>query len=227
MSRKYHQFCGVAKALDLVGERWTLLLVRDLLLGPRRYGDLLASCAGLTTNLLASRLAAMVERGLVEKVRLPPPAGTTVYQLTALGRELEPVVLALGRFGSRWLTAPEPDDVVNPRWAMVSLKRRFVPRPGLSGAIRLEIDEQAFEVRFDPSGIDVRDAIGPAGTVDATLAGPRAGWFPLFTRRAPLRAILDAGQLRQTGTGAVVEGFAEAAGLGADPNAERSDAPVD
>src|SRR5690349_12744259 len=91
--RSYQQFCGVARALDVVGERWTLLIVRNLLLGPRRYGDLLAELPGLTTNLLAKRLREMELVGLVEKRELPPPAASTVYALTADGAALEGVVM--------------------------------------------------------------------------------------------------------------------------------------
>src|SRR5689334_7180685 len=97
--RSYKQFCGLAKALDVVGERWTLLLVRDLILGPRRYGDLLNGLPGLTTNLLASRLKEMEATGLIEKRKLPAPASSVVYQLTKPGKELEPAVMALAAWG--------------------------------------------------------------------------------------------------------------------------------
>lgn len=194
-----------------MGERWTLLLVRDLLLGPRRYGDLLGAMPGLTTNLLANRLAAMVENGILEKVKLPPPSGATVYQLTELGRELEPVVLALGRFGARWLAKPGPDDVVNPRWAMVSLKRRFVPREGLAGTLELQIDDDIFQARFDASTIEVRD--GPALEPDGSLRGRREGWFPLFGGRASLQELVAAGQLERSGSAKLVSGFVRAIGL--------------
>src|SRR6187549_2526493 len=92
-SRSYHQFCGLARALDVVGERWTLLLVRNLLLGPRRYGDLLEELPGITTNLLAKRLRALCEHGLVEKTALPPPAAIPVYALTEAGAALEPAIM--------------------------------------------------------------------------------------------------------------------------------------
>ena len=99
--RSYRQLCGVALALDLVGERWTLLIVRDLMPGPRRYADFLAALPGLTTNLLAARLKRLVAEDLVAKRRLPAPASATVYELTVQGRTLEPVIFALGAFGSQ------------------------------------------------------------------------------------------------------------------------------
>src|ERR671923_2379364 len=93
--RSYNQYCAVARGLDVIGERWTLLLVRELLLGPKRYGDLLAASPGIGTNLLADRLREMEAAGLVERVTLPPPARSTVYQLTEAGSALEPVMIAL------------------------------------------------------------------------------------------------------------------------------------
>src|SRR5918995_3325809 len=98
--RRYDQYCALARTLDVVGERWTLLLVRELLLGPRRYKDLLAGLPGIGTNLLAERLRHLEEFGLVRRRSLPPPAGSRVYELTELGRGLESVVMELGRWGA-------------------------------------------------------------------------------------------------------------------------------
>src|SRR5581483_3423202 len=86
--RSYRQYCGVARALDVVGERWTLLIIRDLLLGPRRYKDLLEGLPGIGTNLLADRLKELERHGIVRRTVLPPPAGSTVYELTDLGSAL-------------------------------------------------------------------------------------------------------------------------------------------
>src|SRR5215831_6402600 len=99
--RSYDQYCGVARSLDVVGERWTLLIVRNLLLGPRRYSDLLAELPGITTNLLAKRLKEMESAGLIEKHDQRRPGGAVVYALTATGAALEPVVMELGRWGGR------------------------------------------------------------------------------------------------------------------------------
>src|SRR3954467_4433726 len=94
--RTYNQYCGLAKALDVVGERWTLLIVRNLLLGPLRYSDLLRGLPGITTNLLAKRLREMEELDLIERVSGPVPDAGHAYRLTALGAALEPAVHALG-----------------------------------------------------------------------------------------------------------------------------------
>src|SRR6188508_1089348 len=97
--RLYGQRCGVARALDIVGERWTLLLVRELMIGPRRFKDILGGLPGIGTNLLTDRLKDLEQAGVVARRVLPPPAGSTVYELTELGRGLEPVVFALGWWG--------------------------------------------------------------------------------------------------------------------------------
>src|SRR5437660_12010745 len=105
--RSYDQYCAVARGLDVSGDRWTLLIVRDLLLGPKRYKDLLSGLPGIGTNLLADRLKELEGAGLIERAVLPPPAGSTVYQLTERGLALEPVMIALGRWGARCLGAPK------------------------------------------------------------------------------------------------------------------------
>ncbi|MFT7522092.1 MAG: DNA-binding HxlR family transcriptional regulator, partial [Kiritimatiellia bacterium] len=102
--------------MDLVGERWTLLILRELVPGGRRYGDLHRSLDGITTNLLAKRLKHLEGHGVVVKRLLPPPASVSVYELTELGRELEPALLALGRFGGHWLTHRDREDRVDVRW---------------------------------------------------------------------------------------------------------------
>src|SRR6187455_2871344 len=106
MTRTYDDGCGIAHALDLIGERWALLVVRELLLGPRRFTDLRAGLPAASPNVLSQRLDELEEVGVLEKRTLPPPAGSTVYELTAWGRELEPVILALARWGSRATPLP-------------------------------------------------------------------------------------------------------------------------
>jgi len=107
--RSYNDLCGLAHALDLIGERWALLVVRELLLGPRRYSDLQTELPGISSNILSQRLDGLVTAGAVTRRTLPPPAGSTVYELTEWGRQLEPVVLHLGRWGARSPSHPAGD----------------------------------------------------------------------------------------------------------------------
>jgi len=160
--RSYQQFCGLARALDVIGERWTLLLVRDLLLGPKRYGDLLAGLPGLTTNLLAKRLRDLEQAALIKKIRTPPPASVIAYELTERGRELEPAVMALARWGGALMQSGPRDDSVNIAWGLTSSKRRY--RGGEQGTVefRLHDDpfrggERCFQVRMSDDYLDVRE----------------------------------------------------------------------
>src|SRR6266542_1496523 len=119
--RSYDQYCALARALDVIGERWTLLVVRELLLGPKRYKDLLDGLPGIGTNLLAQRLRELEENGLVRRRRLPAPAGVAVYELTEAGRALEDSVLALGRWGAAFLGVPRTTDRYRPGWYVLSM----------------------------------------------------------------------------------------------------------
>ncbi|MEX1362421.1 MAG: winged helix-turn-helix transcriptional regulator [Nannocystaceae bacterium] len=208
--RRYHQFCGVAKALDLVGERWTLLLVRDLLLGGRRFSDLLAAMPGLTPNLLSTRLDTMQASELVQRRRLPPPQAATVYELTELGRQLEPVVLALGRFGARWLTRPDADDRIDPRWAMVSLKRRYVGCPRL-WCVGLRIGELPFTIEIGAEQAHVRDGAPPHP--DLSLSGELPVFGALLVGGASARELVAEGRLGREGPARALADFARAFGL--------------
>jgi DNA-binding HxlR family transcriptional regulator len=208
--KTYRQFCGVAKALDVLGERWTLLIVRDLILGPRRYVDLHKSLAGITTNLLADRLKMLQAEGLIETIALAPPAVGHAYALTSAGRELERVVFALGAFGARYLRQPAPGDAVDPRWAMVSLKRRY-QGSSQRGRVQLRLGPQPFATTFAGPDFVVHD--GELSAPEATMAGEMPAWFRLFTRQSTLRDALDAGALQVTGSRRTAAALVKALGL--------------
>lgn len=115
--RSYNQYCAVAKALDVVGDRWTLLIVRELWLqGACRYTDLQRGLPGIATNLLSERLKELEGNGLIRREAAPPPVATTLYELTEAGRELEPVLRALGRFGARFMPTPTGDEAFRSHW---------------------------------------------------------------------------------------------------------------
>jgi DNA-binding HxlR family transcriptional regulator len=125
VSKDYEQYCPLAHALGVVGERWTLLIVRDLLHGPKRYTDLAEGLPGIGTNVLASRLRDLEKFGIVRKRKLPPPAASTVYELTEYGLELEEVMCALARWGARSLGPPGPEDELYPEWGVNALPALF------------------------------------------------------------------------------------------------------
>lgn len=146
--RSYRQHCALARALDLVGERWTLLVVRELLTGERRYKDLVEALPGIGTNLLATRLRELEEQGLVE--HLGPH-----YCLTTKGQRLESAILALARFGAAFLHQPNPDDLWMPRWNVVALKYAFRPEraAGIDSVFEYDIDGVRVQAKVQESQI--------------------------------------------------------------------------
>lgn len=158
-TRSYDQYCGAARALDIVGERWALLVVRDLLLGPKRYTDLQAGLPGIGPNVLSSRLRGLVEAGVVRRRELPPPAAATVYELTALGEELRPVVRELVRWGRNLLGDPPPGEQLQSRWLVVALEASFRPElaRGLRESYEYRIDGEVFHVDVDDGTVAARE----------------------------------------------------------------------
>jgi DNA-binding HxlR family transcriptional regulator len=140
--RSYDQYCGLARALDALGERWTLLIVRNLLLGPQRYSELLRGLPGITTNLLAKRLQEMEAGGLIE--RGDGASDAAAYRLTPSGRDLEPAIHALGRWGWRRLGKPTRRDRRSIEWLLVALRRRYRGDATLSA--ELEADGVAYHI---------------------------------------------------------------------------------
>ncbi len=159
MAKRFEQYCPVAHALCLVGERWALLVVRDLLHGPKRYTDLLEGLPGIGTNILAARLRGLEEAGIVSKRRLPPPAASTVYQLTAMGRELKPALAALARFGLQFAQAPEVGDRFRLGSYLTALAAPGSPRPidADNAVVEVRVDEEVFHVWLEDGAVDVRD----------------------------------------------------------------------
>ena len=161
--RTYKQFCGIAKALDLVGGRWSLLIVRELLLGPRRYSELQANLVGITPNLLADRLKELEVAGVVQAGVIGTTGTRKAWSLTDWGRELEPALLALGAFGARAMTSPVGHRT-NGRWFAVSLQRRYSGGMG-NTTIALIIDDQPYVLTVTPDRLISRDG----ETEDAVL----------------------------------------------------------
>jgi DNA-binding HxlR family transcriptional regulator/putative sterol carrier protein len=156
--RSYNQYCGVARAMDILGERWTLLIVRELLPGPKRFKDLLEGLPGIGTNLLTARLKDLEGYGVVRRTTLPPPAASRVYELTELGRSLEPVVMGLARWGLEFLGASREEEDRQPAWAMVAL--RSVLKAEATAETRenyeFRVDDEVFHVRIEDGETEVR-----------------------------------------------------------------------
>lgn len=197
--RSYDQHCTVARALDVVGERWTLLLVRELLTGPKRFKDLLAGLPGIGTNLLAARLKALGGHGIVRRATLPPPAGSDVYELTELGRSLEPVVLALSRWGSRLMEEePREGDDVRPAWAAMALRSLFEPEAdGPREVYEFRIDGETFHLRVEEGTVEARQ--GAADAPDVVASGGAGDFLALTAGRLSPEGALGSGRVRVEG----------------------------
>jgi DNA-binding HxlR family transcriptional regulator len=166
--RTYGDPCGIARALDLLGERWALLVVRELVLGPKRFTDLRSGLPNLSPDVLAQRLRDLERIGVVRRRKLAPPAASRVYELTDWGRDLEPVVLALGRWGSR---APFPPGhgQLGIDAMMIALRTLFDPSAaaGLSATYELRLGEDRFSARVDDGRFELTRA--SAGGADAVI----------------------------------------------------------
>ncbi|MET0821358.1 MAG: helix-turn-helix domain-containing protein [Aeromicrobium sp.] len=172
-AREYGQYCGVTQALELVGERWALLIVRDLLVGPRRYGELAEGLPRIPSNILAARLKELQAAGILRRA---PRSRVVVYELTPYGRELEPVILALGAWGFKAMGDPREEQVVTPDSMTMALRTAFRPQvaaqlPATSYAARLGAAELL--VRVDGASLDVSRGDGPVDLSFATGPGIR------------------------------------------------------
>lgn len=168
----YDQYCPIACSLGLVGERWTLLVVRELMEGPKRYTDLVEGLHGIGTNILAARLKDLESAGLVSRHKLPPPAASTVYELTEAGRQLRPVLHELARFGARYM-GPPPVDALEPGWLVHALDLAVSP---LASDVTITFrigDEEA-------SLVEGRAVSGLVAVADAVVEGDAAGFYHLF-----------------------------------------------
>jgi DNA-binding HxlR family transcriptional regulator len=191
--RSYNQFCGLAHALDVVGERWSLLVVRELLLGPKRFTDLRAGLPAVPTNVLSTRLRELEAAGVLAKRTLPPPAAATVYELTEHGRGLEDAVFALGRWGAVTLGRPGPDRALRSGWLGVACKA-FADREaarGVHGVCEFRLDDGTFHACIADGEIDLAD--GRAPDADLVLETTNIGLLGL------LGGMLDAGEAIRSG----------------------------
>lgn len=201
----YDDPCGVARALDAVGERWALLVVRELLLGPKRFTDLATGLPGVSQNVLSQRLRELEESGVVHRHRLGPPAGARVYELTDRGVALEPVVLALGRWGSRaplTSTAPLGVDAL-----VVALRTMFDPTiaDDLQASYALDLRTDRFHAEIDPGRF--RIARGDPPDPDARLGADAGTLRALVFGGGDIDEAMDRGDLVLAGDRAAAQRF--------------------
>jgi DNA-binding HxlR family transcriptional regulator/putative sterol carrier protein len=197
--RTYDQYCAVARALDVVGERWTLLLVRELLTGPKRFKDLLDGLSGIGTTLLTARLKDLEGSGILRRTTLPPPAGSKVYELTDLGHSLEPVVMALSRWGLKLLDAPRPEEETRPGWAMVALQSSLELEAvhGRKEIYEFRVDGELFHVQVERDGAEVRQ--GPAADPDLIIRGDTEALLSIAAGRLTLAEAIEVGAIATEG----------------------------
>jgi len=177
MAKRYDQYCPIAHALELVGERWSLLIVRELLSGPKRYTDLAGALPGIGTNVLAARLKDLEGCGVIAKRKLPPPTPAQVYELTPYGVGLKAVVRELALWGVRSLGAPEDDDELAPDWLVSALDTVFAP-VAPDGTIEFRVGDEVASL------VDGEARPGPADDPDVVLeAGTRSFYYLFIERR--------------------------------------------
>jgi len=176
MAKRYDQYCPMAHALDLIGDRWALLVVRELMHGPKRYTDLVASLHGIGTNILAARLKDLEGHGIVTRRTLPPPAASKVYELTDYGRELRPAMRELALWGARSLGPPTDKDALFEGWlanAMDTVIARLAP----SGRFEFRTGNEVASL------VDGEVVAGPIDDPDVRVEGDAEGIYSLFVDR--------------------------------------------
>jgi len=192
--RTYGDGCGIAHGLDLVGERWALLVVRELLLGPKRFTDLRAGLPHASPNVLSQRLRELEEAGVVQRRRLAPPAGSSVYELTEWGRGLEPIVMALGGWAVQSPAFP-PGDPMGEDSMILGLRTLFDAEAaeGLTARYEVRLGEQHFRVEIDDGRITTQR--GAVEDPDAVIETDPTTLAEVLDGRRPLDDALSTGDL--------------------------------
>ncbi len=204
--RTYDDGCAAAHALDLVGERWALLVVRELLLGPKRFTDLRAGLPGASPNVLAQRLRELEGAGIVRRRKLPPPAASRVYELTDWGMDLEPVIVQLGRWGVRSPSKPR-DAALGVDSLILSFRTMFDQRAaeGLKASYELRLGEDLFRAVVTDGRLEIErgSAVRPDAAIEADAATLTALVYDSHTLAEALRS----GNVRIEGDESAVERF--------------------
>jgi len=213
--RIYHQYCGLAAALDILGERWTLMIIRELLVRPRRYGELLNNLPGIGTNLLAERLKFLVDEGIVAQVEVDG-SRRQAYHLTETGQDLRPIVLGLARWGLHHLEDYSSEYSVRASWGLLAVE-------AMIDQDRVSVDEQyEFKIDDETFHIDVSDSVvhviaGPAATPSVTVKTDAVTFVQIGAQKLSPLAATVTGKLSLEGDANAVLRACALLGLEADP----------
>lgn len=204
-NRNYEDLCGTARALDVVGERWTLLVARELMLGPKRFGDLRAGLPHASQNVLSQRLKELQPAGLIRRVKLGPPVSAYAYELTDAGRGLEPALMALSRWGA--LLPAAPSATMSPDALALGVKALYTPATGdvFRASAEVRVGDDVFAVDAAPTGLTVRR--GQSATRDFDVSGPVTEIWKVVTGARRLAEALESGAVSMTGDPAAAHEF--------------------
>jgi DNA-binding HxlR family transcriptional regulator len=206
-ARTYGQYCGLAYALDLIGERWALMIVRDLILGPKRFTDLELGLPGVPSNVLSTRLKELEQNGIVRRHVLPRPARSVVYELTEYGQELEDIVLHLGLWGARSLGDPRLADSLTPNALLLALRASFQPEAArkLRATYEIRVGQIVISAQISNGHLELSEGPPPAPDLvivtDHTLRHVMSG-------ETTVDEAVERGTLKATGDPALLAGFA-------------------
>lgn len=196
---RYQQYCALARALDAIGDRWTLLIVRELRLGPRRFTDLVDGLPGISRKLLTDRLRDLEREGVIRRGKLPPPAARQVYELTDDGRDLASAMTGLIAWGARRLDQRASEDAFHPRWpavAMAALADREAAR-GVRETYQFVIEDSLFHFIVDDGSVEVHD--GRAEDPHVVVTTDEQTWAAIATGETSASSAAAAGALAITG----------------------------
>jgi DNA-binding HxlR family transcriptional regulator/putative sterol carrier protein len=196
---RYQQYCGAARALDVVGDRWTLLIVRELMPGPRRFTDLIDGLPGISRNLLTERLRTLERDGVIARHELPPPAARQVYELTEDGRDLAAAMVPLVAWGVRRLGARKPGESFRPHWGALAMAT-FADREAAKDVhetYQYVVGRAAFHFTVDDGSIELRD--GRAQHPAATLTTDEETWADIASGKTTPSSAIATGALTLTG----------------------------
>jgi DNA-binding HxlR family transcriptional regulator len=197
----YPQFCALARAAEIIGERWTLLIIRELLLGPKRFGDLLDHLDGMSPTLLTARLTALIECNVVRRISLPRPVNAQLYELTEIGREVQPAIRELIRWGGRFLFPQVAGDTFQPDWVLLGLdaitKQTPVPEVNIGLVVTHGKKSADFTVTGGSGGSSIQRGIaGCKGTLEA----PFDAVLQIVGRMVPLQDAIAAKRAKVSGS---------------------------